>query len=171
MAPRQLTAALLAVGAAVLWAIGTVLGRMVSARIASRDVTVLRFAIGLPTARSCSAVQGAPVAVTPGQLGPLVLLALIPGLLGLTLYYIGLRATAAARATLAELAFPVTATLHRGRLPGHLPEPHPVDRPGRRGRRRSPRWACGSAASAVVEVPAVRVRAGVLTCSSSTAPR
>jgi drug/metabolite transporter, DME family len=40
-----------------------------------------------------------------------VLLALVPGLLGLTLYYIGLRSTAAARATLAELAFPVTAAL------------------------------------------------------------
>jgi drug/metabolite transporter (DMT)-like permease len=40
-----------------------------------------------------------------------VLLALIPGLLGLTLYYIGLRSTAAARATLGELAFPVTAAL------------------------------------------------------------
>jgi len=44
-------------------------------------------------------------------LGPLALLALFPGLLGLTLYYIGLRSTPAARATLAEMAFPVTAAL------------------------------------------------------------
>jgi drug/metabolite transporter (DMT)-like permease len=111
VAARQLTAALLAVGAAVLWAIGTVLGRMVSARVASRDVTVLRFAIGLPTAAIVLGLQGAPVAVSGGQLGPLILLALIPGLLALTLYYIGLKATAAGRATLAEMAFPVTATL------------------------------------------------------------
>ncbi len=111
VAARQLTAALLAVGAAVLWAIGTVLGRMVSARVASRDVTVLRFAIGLPTAAIVLGLQGAPVGVTVGQLGPLILLALIPGLLALTLYYIGLKATAAGRATLAEMAFPVTATL------------------------------------------------------------
>jgi drug/metabolite transporter (DMT)-like permease len=111
VAARQLTAALLAVGAAVLWAIGTVLGRMVSARVASRDVTVLRFAIGLPTAAIVLGLQGAPVGVTGGQLGPLILLALIPGLLALTLYYIGLKATAAGRATLAEMAFPVTATL------------------------------------------------------------
>jgi len=108
---RQLTAALLAVGAAVLWAIGTVLGRMVSARVPSRDVTVLRFAIGLPTAAIVLGLQGASAAVTLGQLGPLILLALIPGLLALTLYYIGLKATAAGRATLAEMAFPVTATL------------------------------------------------------------
>jgi drug/metabolite transporter (DMT)-like permease len=84
---------------------------MVSVRIASRDVTVLRFAIGLPASAVVLLAQGAPVAVTAAQLGPLVLLALVPGLLGLTLYYIGLRSTAAARATLAELAFPVTAAL------------------------------------------------------------
>ena len=110
-APRAAAAALLSVAAAALWAVGTVLGRMVSVRIASRDVTVLRFAIGLPASAVVLAAQGAPVAVAPAQLGPLVLLALIPGLLGLTLYYIGLRSTAAARATLAELAFPVTAAL------------------------------------------------------------
>jgi drug/metabolite transporter, DME family len=110
-APQAVTAALLAVAAAALWAVGTVLGRMVSVRIASRDVTVLRFAIGLPASAVVLLAQGAPVAVTGAQLGPLVLLALVPGLLGLTLYYIGLRSTAAARATLAELAFPVTATL------------------------------------------------------------
>ncbi|OZM84419.1 EamA family transporter [Pseudonocardia sp. MH-G8] len=110
-APQALTAALLAVGAAVLWAIGTVLGRMVSVRIASRDVTVLRFAIGLPASAVVLLAQGAPVTVTTAQLGPLVLLALVPGLLGLALYYVGLRSTAAARATLAELAFPVTAAL------------------------------------------------------------
>ncbi|WP_433278013.1 DMT family transporter [Pseudonocardia xinjiangensis] len=109
--PKAVAAALLAVGAAALWAVGTVLGRMVSVRIASRDVTVLRFVIGLPASAIVLAAQGAPVAVTPAQLGPLVLLALIPGLLGLALYYLGLRSTAAARATLAELAFPVTATL------------------------------------------------------------
>jgi drug/metabolite transporter (DMT)-like permease len=110
-APQAVTAALLAVAAAALWAVGTVLGRLVSVRIASRDVTVLRFAIGLPASALVLLAQGAPVAVTGAQLGPLVLLALVPGLLGLTLYYIGLRSTAAARATLAELAFPVTATL------------------------------------------------------------
>jgi DME family drug/metabolite transporter len=110
-APRAAAAALLAVAAAALWAVGTVLGRMVSVRIPSRDVTVLRFAIGLPASAIVLVSQGAPVAVTPAQLAPLALLALIPGLLGLALYYVGLRSTAAARATLAELAFPVTATL------------------------------------------------------------
>jgi len=111
VAPTAVIAALLAVGAAALWAIGTVLGRMVSVRMRSRDVTVLRFAIGLPASAVVLLAQGAPIAVTPAQLGPLVLLALVPGLLGLSLYYLGLKATPASRATLAELAFPVTAAL------------------------------------------------------------
>ncbi len=111
VAPTALAAALLAVGAAALWAIGTVLGRMVSVRLRTRDVTVLRFAIGLPASAVVLLAQGAPIAVTPAQLGPLALLALVPGLLGLSLYYLGLKATPASRATLAELAFPVTAAL------------------------------------------------------------
>lgn len=109
--PRAATAALLAIGAAVLWAIGTVLGRLVSIEMGSRDVTVLRFAIGLPAAALVLAWQGAPAAVTLSQLGPLVALALIPGLLSLALYYVGLRSTAASRATMAELAFPATAAV------------------------------------------------------------
>jgi DME family drug/metabolite transporter len=104
-------AALLAIAAAALWAIGTVLGRMVSEHLSSKDITVVRFAIGLPAAGLVLLAQGAPVAVSAAQLGPLVLLALIPGLLGLALYYLGLHSTAASRATLAELAFPVTAAL------------------------------------------------------------
>jgi DME family drug/metabolite transporter len=111
VAPTALVAALLAVAAAVLWAIGTVLGRLVRGRLRSRDVTVLRFAIGLPAALVVLLLNGAPIAVAPAQLGPLALLALVPGLLGLSLYYLGLRGTAASRATLAELAFPLTAAL------------------------------------------------------------
>jgi drug/metabolite transporter (DMT)-like permease len=111
LVPRALTAALLAVAAAALWAIGTVLGRTVGATIAARDVTVLRLAIGLPASAVVLALQGGPLGVTAAQLGPLALLALVPGLLSLVLYYVGLRTTAASRATLAEMAFPVTAAL------------------------------------------------------------
>ena len=104
-------AALLALGAAVLWAAGTVLGRMVATTMAPRQVTTLRFAIGLPAAYAALLVTGAPVAVGWDNALGLVLLAVIPGLLALLLYYIGLRATPASRATLAELTFPVTAAL------------------------------------------------------------
>jgi len=104
-------AALLALGAAALWAGGTVLGRMVAVSMPPRDVTVLRFVFGLPAAAVVLWLTNAPVAVGWHNATGLVLLALIPGLLALSLYYVGLRATPASRATLAELAFPVTAAL------------------------------------------------------------
>jgi drug/metabolite transporter (DMT)-like permease len=106
-----LQAALLAVGAAVLWALGTVLGRMVALTMAPRQITTLRFAIGLPAAAVVLLVMDAPVAVGWDNAMGLVLLAVIPGLLALSLYYVGLRATPASKATLAELAFPVTAAV------------------------------------------------------------
>jgi drug/metabolite transporter, DME family len=104
-------AALLALGAAALWAGGTVLGRLVASTMAPRDVTVLRFVFGLPAAFAVLGLTGAPLAVGWDNAVGLVLLALIPGVLALSLYYIGLRTTPASRATLAELAFPVTAAL------------------------------------------------------------
>ncbi|WP_433870482.1 DMT family transporter [Saccharopolyspora sp. CA-218241] len=107
----QLAPALLALGAAVLWAAGTVLGRMVSRTVPSQDVTTLRFAIGLPTAAVILLLRGDPVAVGWDNAFGLVLLALIPGLIALRLYYLGLRTTPAARATLAELSFPATAAI------------------------------------------------------------
>lgn len=104
-------AALLALGATALWAGGTVLGRMVATTMSPRDVTVLRFAFGLPAAYVVLWLTRAPVAVGWDNAVGLVLLALIPGVLALSLYYVGLRSTPASRATLAELAFPVTAAL------------------------------------------------------------
>ncbi len=104
-------AALLSLGAAALWAGGTVLGRMVAVTMAPRDVTVLRFAIGLPAAFVILGITDAPLAVGWANAPGLLLLAVVPGLLALSLYYVGLRTTAASRATLAELAFPVTAAL------------------------------------------------------------
>jgi drug/metabolite transporter (DMT)-like permease len=104
-----LQAALLAIGAAVLWAAGTVLGRMVSAAVTPRELTTLRFAWGLPAAFVVASLVRAPLTPGWGNIPALLLLALIPGLIALGLYYVGLRVTAASRATLAELAFPATA--------------------------------------------------------------
>lgn len=106
-----LRSALLALGAAALWAAGTVVGRLLSVELPARDVTVLRFVIGLPVATLIVWGRGKSFAVTGEDLGGLALLAFIPGLLALAIYYYGMRFTAAARATLAELAFPATAAL------------------------------------------------------------
>lgn len=106
---RDAAAAALALVAAVLWAAGTVLGRLVSAELSFVHVTTLRFTVGLVTLAALAAATGTPVAVPVRLVPQLVLLALVPGLLALVLYYVGLRRTPASRATFAELAFPLTA--------------------------------------------------------------
>ncbi len=105
--------ALLATGAAALWGLGTVLGRRLSARLAFQHLTAWRFAIGLPaSALIWLLLPGAPVSLRGGRdLLAIVVLALVPGLLALLIYYRGLSRTPASAATLAELAFPVSATL------------------------------------------------------------
>lgn len=104
-----LVSALLAIGAALLWGGGTVLGRMVSQSFHPVELTTLRFCWGLPAAVTVVALTGSPVAITGEDVPNLLLLALIPGLISLGLYYLALRTTPASRATLAELAFPATA--------------------------------------------------------------
>lgn len=104
-------AALLAVGAASLWATGTVLGRLAGVEVGLRDLTVLRFAIGLPASLVIALLLGAPLTMPLRDVPVAGALALIPGLLAIGLYYRGLRTTPASRATIAELAFPLTAAL------------------------------------------------------------
>lgn len=104
-------AALLALGAATLWGAGTVLGRLVDGHLGPRDTLALRFGFGLPAAAVIVLMTGADWRMPLGQVPMLLLLALVPGALALALYYVGLRRTAASRATLAELMFPVTSVL------------------------------------------------------------
>ena len=104
-------AALLAVGAATLWAAGTVLGRLASAELRFRDLVALRFAIGLVTLALLVVATSTPVQVPWSAAPSIVLLALLPGLAAMVLYYLALGRTPASRATLAELAFPLTAAV------------------------------------------------------------
>ena len=104
--------ALLAVSAALLWGLGTVLGRHLGAKLPFAELTALRLTTGLVAALVALGVTGDASAyshVSAKALLALVLLALVPGLLSLLVYYRGLRATPAAAATLGELAFPFTA--------------------------------------------------------------
>jgi drug/metabolite transporter (DMT)-like permease len=106
------TAAGLALGAALLWAMGTVLGRGLSSTFGFMEITSLRFAIGLPASAAVVMFQGemGTVGALRGQdLMALLSLALVPGLLALAVYYRGLQDTTASAATLAELAFPLSA--------------------------------------------------------------
>lgn len=104
-------AAGLAVGAAALWAAGTVLGRAASAELRFADITALRFGIGLVTLLVLSAATSTPLTIGVDAAPNILLLAIFPGLIALLLYYRALGHTPASRATLAELAFPLTAAV------------------------------------------------------------
>lgn len=104
--------ALLAVGAAALWGASTALGRFVLRDVPFHALTGARLLLALAPLTVIALAQGAFGEMGAGfgsQPGRLILLALIPGLLGLLLYYRGLSSTRASHATLAELAFPATA--------------------------------------------------------------
>jgi drug/metabolite transporter (DMT)-like permease len=108
---KGLTPILLALGAAVLWGLGTVFGRFLSRRLEFHEVTTVRFAFGLVASAAALPVVGAPA--WPGVHDGLwiLVLALVTGALALALYYYGLRRTPATLAALGELTFPVTASL------------------------------------------------------------
>jgi DME family drug/metabolite transporter len=101
--------ALMAIAAAVLWAMGTVLGRLLATRLRFQHVTALRFAFGLPASAIAVLVVSAPFTTSSADFAWITLLAIVTGLVALSLYYIGLRRTPAVIAALAELTFPVTA--------------------------------------------------------------
>ena len=108
---RQAEPALLAIGAAALWGAGTVLGRGLSAALSARELVTLRFAVGLVAALAATLAQGDPVTIPLHDLPAVAGLAWVPGLFALWLYYQGLHATPASRATLAELAYPVAGAV------------------------------------------------------------
>ena len=106
---------LLALGAAVLWASGTVLGRFALGTISFWSMTALRFTLALPVLVVIVLVQSGL-----GGFGHyrftdfvpnLLAIALVPGLLALLLYYRALSKTPASLATIAEMAYPVAFTL------------------------------------------------------------
>jgi drug/metabolite transporter, DME family len=103
--------ALYAVAAAVLWALGTVLGRYLSRVLPFQQVTALRFAFGLPASAVAVLVLGEPAVASVHDSLWIAVLALVTGAVALSLYYFGLRNTPAVAATIAELAFPVTAAI------------------------------------------------------------
>jgi drug/metabolite transporter (DMT)-like permease len=99
----------LGASAALLWAVGTVLGRKVVGRLDPMSLTAARFWLGLPVAAALFGLLEPGPAIGLGDVPAVLMLAAVPGLLGLMLYYRGLRDTPASVATVAELAFPLSA--------------------------------------------------------------
>ena len=115
---------LYALGAAALWALGTVLGRYLARDMRFEHVATLRFAFGLVGSAVALLVLGAPAFASGHDTFWIAVLAVVTGFLALGLYYYGLQRTPAVAATIAELAFPVSATLvlyfKFGQAPTHL---------------------------------------------------
>lgn len=111
----RVEAGLLALGAAALWASGTVLGRFALGSISFWSMTSLRFTLALPLLVVIVLVQYGTSGFSHYQASDLfpnlLAIALVPGLLALLLYYRALSRTPASLATIAELAYPVAATL------------------------------------------------------------
>lgn len=109
--PESAAAGALSIGAAALWGLGTVLGRHMTGFLPASQITALRFAIGLPTAAVIVLLTegGVGFGIQANDVFPLILLALVPGLIALSIYYRGLATTPASLATIAELAFPLSA--------------------------------------------------------------
>ena len=107
--------ALLALGASAIWGAATVVGRPLSFVLTPALLSGVRFALALPALTVLALFFPMPptAARTPEIGGLLLLIALVPGLLGMWLYYRGLSGTTASVATLAELCYPLTSLLDR----------------------------------------------------------
>jgi len=106
---------LLALGAAVLWASGTVMGRVALGSISFWSMTALRFTLALPVLVIVVLAQDGLGGFGHYRFADfvpnLLAIAIVPGLLALLLYYRALSKTPASLATIAEMAYPVAATL------------------------------------------------------------
>ena len=115
---------LYALGAAALWALGTVLGRYLARDMRFEHVATLRFTFGLAGSAVALLVLHASAFASVHDSFWIAVLAVVTGFLALGLYYYGLLRTPAVAATIAELAFPVSATLvlyfKFGQAPTHL---------------------------------------------------
>jgi drug/metabolite transporter (DMT)-like permease len=101
----------LALGAAVLWGLGTVFGRYLSRRLHFEYVVTVRFSFGLVASAIMLPILGAPAFASAHDTLWIAYLALVTGAAALSLYYIGLQRTPAMLASIAELAYPVTAVI------------------------------------------------------------
>jgi len=110
----ELTAGLLVLGAVIMWAGGTVLGRYTLEDVSFPVTTSMRFLLALPVLfviayldKGGAIFSGYSVSQVPSFLG----IVIVPGLLAMLLYYLALSRTPASLATIAELGYPLALFL------------------------------------------------------------
>ena len=110
----ELAAGALVLGAVILWAGGTVLGKYALEGVSFSVTTSMRFILALPVLLAIVLVQQGGAAFSgysAGQLPAFLGIALVPGLLAMLLYYLALSRTPASLATIAELGYPLALFL------------------------------------------------------------
>src|SRR6185295_10783053 len=100
-----------ATAAAVLWALGTVLGRYMSREMEFQHILSLRFFFGLIASAIALPIMGAKAYAGGHDSLWIAYYAIATGLISLTLYYYGLKRTPAVIASLAELTYPAVAVI------------------------------------------------------------
>jgi drug/metabolite transporter (DMT)-like permease len=100
-----------ATAAAVMWALGTVLGRYVSRDLEFQHIVSLRFFFGLVASAIALPVMGAKAYAGAHDSLWIGYLAVVTGLLALSLYYVGLKKTPAMLSSIAELTYPAIAVV------------------------------------------------------------
>jgi len=110
----ELMAGLLVLGAVIMWAGGTVLGRYALEDVSFPVTTSMRFVLALPVLlvivlidKGGAAFSGYSISQLPNFMG----IVLVPGLLAMLLYYLALSNTPASIATIAELGYPLALFL------------------------------------------------------------
>jgi drug/metabolite transporter (DMT)-like permease len=109
---QEISAALLAMGAAVFWGSGTVLGKIILKKLTFKAAAILRFSLAIPLSYLVAVVSGQtfPLSqVTTTQWLSLLGIALSSGMVAFMIYYKGLTNTPAKVSTLTELTWPVSA--------------------------------------------------------------
>ena len=110
----ELIAAILAVGAAFSWGAGTVLSKLILAKISYVALVIVRFAVVIPVTLIMMLFSGQTYplfAITSTQWFNLLIIAFFSGSVGFVIYYKGLQHTEAKVATFAEFAWPLSAAL------------------------------------------------------------
>jgi drug/metabolite transporter, DME family len=110
----ELMAGALVLGAVIMWAGGTVLGRYALEDVSFPVTTSMRFMLALPVLLVIALVDkggavfsGYSLSQVPSFLG----IVIVPGLLAMLLYYLALSRTPASLATIAELGYPLALFL------------------------------------------------------------
>ena len=101
-----------AIGAAALWGMATVAGRVLSEALSPQQVSGTRFILAVPPLVVLAALsRSTPHSIldNPSALLLLLGIVLIPDLAGMLIYYVGLKGTPASTATLGELCYPLTS--------------------------------------------------------------